>query len=265
MSSSNDLVVIKFGGSALEIPQAAADFAKNVVALQQSGYRPVIVHGGGKSLSKWMEKVSLAPKFVEGLRFTDEPTLELAQMVLSGKANKDLVSLFNQAGGKAVGLSGSDGGLFIPHRVSSPSGADLGFVGEIAAINTSLLDTLLAKNFIPVVCSVAHDAQGQAFNINADHVAAELAHALRVEHLVLLTDVDGLMIDGIMQRRITAGRARDLLTHPSVTGGMRPKIEYALRALSGGAAQAHITNAAASAELAAILSGKSAHGTVISA
>ncbi len=258
-----DIVVIKFGGSALELPQAAAHFARDVLALQREGHRPIIVHGGGKSLSRWMERLQLTPKFVEGLRFTDESTLELAQMVLSGKANKDLVSLFTQAGGHAVGLSGSDGPIFVPHKVSSPGGADIGFVGEIKTLHTSLVVTLLEQNYIPVICSVAHDADGQAFNINADHVAAELARELRVMRLVLLTDVDGIKIDGVLQKRLSSAQAKNLLSHPSVTGGMRPKIEYALRAIGGGAKYAHVLNASASGSIQGILDGTVELGTTI--
>jgi acetylglutamate kinase len=255
------IVVIKFGGSALEVPQAAANFAKSVVEIKKNGFTPIVVHGGGKSLSKWMEKVNLTPRFVEGLRFTDEATLELAQMVLSGKANKDLVALINSAGGNAVGLSGTDGPTFIPHQIKSPSGADIGFVGEISSIDTWVLGNLLDN--IPVVCSIGHTEAGQALNVNADHVAAEIARAMQVQDLVLLTDVDGILIDGVLQKELSFKEAKALLSHKSVSGGMRPKIEYALRALGGGVERAHIVNAALPDVVSNLLFAKTQAGTTI--
>lgn len=257
------LVVIKFGGSALELPQAAAEFAASIVSLSKQGIQPVIVHGGGKSLSNMMTRVGLEPRFVEGLRYTDAATLELAQMVLAGKTNKDLVALINAAGGKAVGLSGSDGLTFVPAKILSPSGADLGFVGEIEHVDSRLLTLLLAQGFIPVVCSVGHDTKGQGLNINADHVAAELSRQLKVHDLILLTDVDGIKIDGKLVRKISARDGQELLHHKDVSGGMRPKIEYALRALAGGVSNAHIVNAGTPGIVAKILKGDADCGTSI--
>lgn len=259
----SSLLVIKFGGSALELPQAAADFAANVVDISRKGMRPIVVHGGGKALSGLMTRVGLEPRFVEGLRYTDADTLELAQMVLAGKTNKDLVALINLAGGKAVGLSGSDGNTFIPAKVCAPSGADLGFVGEIKAAHTELLRQLISAGYIPVVCSVGHDESGQGLNVNADHVAAELSRQLKVSDLILLTDVDGIKVDGKLLRRITMKEGQALLQHKDVSGGMRPKIEYALRALSGGVSKAHIVNAGTAGILSKVLSGAPDCGTTI--
>lgn len=258
-------VVVKFGGSALDIPDAAAQFARSITSLVTRGIQPLVVHGGGKTLSGWMERIGLTPRFVEGLRYTDGATLELAQMVLSGKTNKDLVALLCRVGGKALGLSGSDAALLTPVRVSSPSGADIGFVGEIERVATTPLEALLELGFIPVISSIAHDKTGQAYNINADHVAAEIARALTVHDLILLTDVDGVLVDKKLVSKLSVSEARDLLAGSSITGGMRPKIEYAVRAVSGGVAQAHIINAAAPEALTSALSGGAIYGTVISA
>ncbi|MBN8551133.1 MAG: acetylglutamate kinase [Deltaproteobacteria bacterium] len=258
-------VVIKFGGSALEVPEAAATFASDLVKVQSTGYQAIVVHGGGKSLSNLMTKVGLEPRFVEGLRYTDAATLELAQMVLAGKANKDLVALINLAGGTAVGLSGTDGHTFTPQQIRSPQGADLGFVGEIANVNPALLLELLKSSFIPVVCSVGHDKNGQGLNVNADHVAAELARELQVQDLILLTDVDGIKIEGKLLQRISFKEGQALITHKDVSGGMRPKIEYAVRALLGGVKRAHIVNAGNRGIVGKILAGEASSGTTIEA
>lgn len=256
--------VIKFGGSALELADAAASFAANIVRLQRRGIWPVVVHGGGKTLSAFMERLEIKTHFIGGLRYTDAATIELAQMVLAGKVNNDLVALIQAAGGKAVGLTASDGGLCVAARITGADGADLGFVGEVVRIDGGLLETLRAAGIIPVICSIARDAAGQALNCNADHVAAELARDLKVSDLVLLTDVDGVLVQGSVCKRLGIVEAAALLRTKELGGGMRPKVDNAVRAVTGGVAKAHIVNAAVVNVVEKILLEHAELGTVVS-
>jgi len=207
------------------------------------GIRPVLVHGGGPEISETMKKLGKEPTFVNGLRVTDAETIEIVEMVLAGKTNKGIVSLIEQYGGKAVGLSGKDGSLFVARRMKSGD-TDLGFVGEVVAVNTAVLRPLAEHGFIPVIASVAVGEEGETLNINADHVAGQLAAALRAEKLILLTDVPGLLEDvarpETLLSEVDAQQARELLASGRVERGMIPKVEACLTALQGGVPRAHI-------------------------
>lgn len=236
-------MVIKYGGAAMVDEPLKRAVVQDVVLLHLVGIRPVLVHGGGPEISEAMKKLGKEPTFVNGLRVTDAETIEIVEMVLAGKTNKGIVSLIEQYGGKAVGLSGKDGSLFVARRMRSGD-TDLGFVGEVVAVNTEVLRPLAEHGFIPVIASVAVGEEGETLNINADHVAGQLAAALRAEKLILLTDVPGLLEDvarpETLLSEVDAQQARELLASGRVERGMIPKVEACLTALQGGVPRAHI-------------------------
>lgn len=236
-------IVIKYGGAAMVHQDRRAEVLRDIVFLSCVGIRPVLVHGGGPEINTWLQKLSIPFKFVDGLRVTDEATMEVVEMVLVGKVNKQIVQLINLAGGSAVGLCGRDGNLI---TARSQGRSDIGFVGEVNTINPALLQTLIAAGQIPVVSSVAADESGQAYNINADTVAGELAAALGAEKLVLLTDIDGLMRDkddrSTLFDLLDIQTTRDLIDTGIVAGGMIPKVQCCIRALAQGVKAAHIIN-----------------------
>ena len=236
-------MVIKYGGAAMVDEPLKRAVMQDVVLLHLVGIRPVLVHGGGPEISETMKKLGKEPTFVNGLRVTDAETIEIVEMVLAGKTNKGIVSLIEQYGGKAVGLSGKDGSLFVARRMRSGD-TDLGFVGEVVAVNTAVLRPLAEHGFIPVIASVAVGEEGETLNINADHVAGQLAAALRAEKLILLTDVPGLLEDvarpETLLSEVDAQQARELLASGRVERGMIPKVEACLTALQGGVPRAHI-------------------------
>lgn len=238
----NQTIVIKYGGSVMVSDHLQDLFATDIVLLKYVGLNPVIVHGGGKEISKWMEKVGKEAKFVDGLRVTDEETMEITEMVLSGKINSEIVASLNQHGGKAVGLSGKDANLFVSERIKSKSNQDIGLVGEIVKTDTALIDTLNREGYIPVVSSVGVSAEGQSLNMNADNVAAALAKALGALKLIYLTDVQGILKDGKLVPRFTLKEAKELLSHPDIKGGMLPKLGNSLSALEHGVHDVHIIN-----------------------
>lgn len=236
-------VVVKFGGRALEKGEMGTLVA-DLVLLQKSGLRPVLVHGGGPEISRMLERLGIVPKFVDGLRVTDEETIEVVEMVLSGKINKTLVSLIHQAGGRAVGLSGRDAGLL---KARPHPRRELGFVGEIDSVDTELIESLLNESYIPVISSLGFGEDGQAYNLNADVAAAGLAVALGAEKLIVLTDVSGI------HRPTDAGKervavldpesARQLIETGVVSSGMLPKLEACVDAVVQGVPSAHIVAA----------------------
>ncbi len=234
-------MVIKYGGAAMTEAHLREEFARDVVLLKYVGMNPVVVHGGGPDITRYMERLGLEVRFVEGLRVSDEQTVEIAKMVLVGKQNKDIVLRINRHGQPAVGLCGDDGLLFRVRKQLGPGGADIGFVGEIERVDTEVLNDI-AENFIPVVASVGSDAEGRSYNINADAAAGAVAAALGAYKLVFLTDVEGWRADpddpDSTISEATAAEVRARL--PSVSGGMRPKLEACLRALEGGVESAHI-------------------------
>ena len=240
-------IVIKYGGAAMTSRSLQAQFAEDIVLLRLVGMRPVVVHGGGPEISRQMKRLGMEPRFVAGHRVTDADTMEVAKMVLVGKVNKDIVGLISRHGGTAVGISGEDGRLLRvrpkEHVDEEGRKVDLGFVGEVTEVNTSVLDVLAGSN-IPVVASVGADEDGAAYNVNADTVAGEIAAALRAEKIVFLTDVDGIHEDrGEGQKPISActlAYLAGLLADGTVGGGMLPKVAAVRRALEAGVASAHI-------------------------
>jgi acetylglutamate kinase len=242
-------MVIKYGGAAMTSAQLAEQFAKDVILLKLVGMRPIIVHGGGPEISRQMGRLGMEPVFVDGQRVTDADTLEIAGMVLVGKVNKDIVGLINTHGGTAVGLSGQDGRLIRAqvkeHRDLEGNLVDLGFVGSVESIDTTVLE-LLADEMIPVVASVGAAADGQVFNINADSVAGDLAAAVGAEKLVFLTDVGGILEDDGFEQTVVSecdlAYLGALQGAGKISGGMLPKVAAVRRALEGGVASAHIVD-----------------------
>lgn len=235
-------VVIKYGGSLMVNEAQRASFANDIVLLRYVGIYPVIVHGGGKEITKWMNKIGKEALFIDGQRVTDQETMELTEMVLSGKINNEIVSLINQHGGRAVSLSGKSANLFQAKRIQSKRNKDLGFVGTIECVDTTLIHTLCNQGYIPVISSVGSDASGNTLNLNADNVASCVARHLTCKKLIYLTDVDGVMIDKKKQSVIAVNTISDLLNHPDVSGGMVPKLECAMMAVESGVESAHIIN-----------------------
>jgi acetylglutamate kinase len=241
-------VVLKYGGAAMTSRSLQAQFAEDIVLLRLVGMRPVVVHGGGPEISRQMKRLGMEPRFVAGHRVTDAETMEIAKMVLVGKVNKDIVGLISRHGGTAVGISGEDGHLLRVKPKSHVDEAgvpvDLGFVGEVTQVNTSVLDLLASAN-IPVVASVGADEDGAAYNVNADTAAGEIAAALRAEKIIFLTDVDGIYEDrgGEGQKPISACTLEylaQLQADGTIGGGMLPKVAAVRRALEAGVASAHI-------------------------
>lgn len=233
-------VVVKYGGAAMKSEVLKDGVIKDLVLLSCVGLRPVFVHGGGPEINEWLGKVGIQPQFKNGLRVTDGPTMEVVEMVLVGKVNKSLVSLINRAGGNAVGLCGKDGKLI----TARPAGSDLGFVGEVADINTSVLEAIVGNGSIPVIASVAADNNGQAYNINADTVAGEIAASLGAEKLILLTDVAGLLLDRnnpqSLVKEVDIKGVKKLIEEGTVSGGMIPKVNCCIRSIAQGVRTASI-------------------------
>jgi acetylglutamate kinase len=242
-------VVLKYGGAAMTSPHLQAQFAEDVVLLRLVGMKPIVVHGGGPEISRHMARLGMEPEFVDGHRVTDAATMEVARMVLVGKVNKEVVGLINRHGGSAVGISGEDGRLLTvtqrQHVDAAGNEVDLGFVGDVTAVNVEVLDLLSEAN-IPVVASVGADEHGEAFNVNADTVAGEIAAALSAEKIIFLTDVEGVYED---QGREEAPVSECDLSYLGalqaagrIGGGMLPKVAAVRRALEGGVKSAHIVD-----------------------
>ena len=233
------VIVVKYGGAAMDRSPLSRSFAQDVALLQHAGIHPVVVHGGGPQVTETAERLGLATSFVDGLRVTDAGMLEVATMVLAGKVNTDLVGMLVAGEVPAVGLSGVDGGLLVARRQTEP---DLGFVGEVEHVNVEVLHTLIDEGFVPVIASIAADEQGQSYNVNADVAAAELAIALEAEKLVYMNDVPGVIgPGGDLLSELGVQEVLDLLAHPdAVGGGMIPKLESAVRALEAGVGRAHL-------------------------
>jgi acetylglutamate kinase len=245
-------VVIKYGGHAMVDDQLKKDFARDVTLLKFIGLNPVIVHGGGPQINSVLDAMGMRSKFVKGMRLTDEPTMDVVEMVLGGKVNKAIVALINRQGGNAVGLSGKDGGLIqaqklkIVHQEDSdkpPEIIDPGLVGEVTRINPDIIDTLTGKGFIPVIAPVGTGEAGETFNINADLVASRIAMALKAGRLILLTDVDGVLdANSSLVSSIDAQTIQSMIDAGNISGGMIPKIKCALEALNSGVEKVPIIN-----------------------
>ncbi len=248
----NKTLVIKYGGHAMVDEDLKTNFARDVVMLKYIGINPVVVHGGGPQIGSFLKKLGKESKFVQGMRVTDEETMNIVEMVLVGKVNKEIVGLVNQQGGRAVGLSGKDGDLIRAEKYllteekakdTPPEIIDLGLVGKVKAINTDLITALTKDGFIPVIAPTGVGDQGETYNINADIVAGEVAAALKAEKLVLLTDVSGVMSRDkkLIHTMDNAGALR-LIDDGTVQGGMFPKVKCCLKALKGGVQKAHIVD-----------------------
>jgi acetylglutamate kinase len=235
-----ETVVIKYGGAAMTDPALKEEFARDVVLLKYVGMNPVVVHGGGPDITRYMERLGMEVKFVEGLRVSDEATVEVAKMVLVGKQNKDIVLLLGRHGQPAVGLCGDDGLLFtVKKRLAGKT--DVGFVGEIERVDADVLNHI-AEDYIPVIASVGADLDGNSYNVNADAAAAAVADAIGALKVMFLTDVEGWRADpDDPDSRISEATAKEVRSRlPKVSGGMRPKLEACLYALEHGVANAHI-------------------------
>jgi acetylglutamate kinase len=245
---SGKTVVVKYGGAAMVGEERMSSFAENIVLLQYVGIRPVVVHGGGPQIDRMLEKLSIPFQRKEGLRVTSPEAMEVVEMVLGGTVNKWIVALINLFGGKAVGLTGKDGELIRArkHFAPSPSGGaapplDLGLVGDVVEVRPDILRTLEKSGFVPVIAPIGVGEQGEAYNINGDTVAAEVAGALSAEKLILLTDVPGVMDpQGNLVSTMTADETAAAIMGGTITGGMIPKVECGLTALGKGVKKVHI-------------------------
>jgi acetylglutamate kinase len=236
-------VVIKYGGAAMVDPALREEFARDVVLLKYVGMNPIVVHGGGPDITRYMERLGMPVQFVDGLRVSDEETVEVAKMVLVGKVNKDIVLRLNRHGQPAVGLCGDDGSLFRVARQESPSGEDIGFVGRIERVNVDVLDHI-ATDYIPVIASVGADREGHSYNVNADEAAGAVARAMRAYKVMFLTDVEGWRRDAEDPDSVVSECGADevLGALDGVGGGMRPKLQACVDAIQGGVTFAHIVD-----------------------
>ena len=236
------IVVVKYGGSAMVDEELKENVIKDVVLLKLVGFKPIIVHGGGKEISRWVGKVGMEPRFINGLRVTDEATMEVAEMVL-GKVNKELVTFVQSLGIKAVGISGKDGGLLQVEK-KCPDGQDIGFVGEITQVNPKILFDLLEKDFLPIVCPVGLDENFRTYNINADDAACKIAEAVKAEKLAFLTDIEGVYRDPSdpesLISELHVQEAQSLIDNGNVGGGMIPKLKNCIDAIREGVNRVHI-------------------------
>ncbi len=234
-------IVVKYGGAAMKDSTLKDKVIRDIVFLACVGLRPVVVHGGGPEINIWLDKLGIEPQFKNGLRVTDAATMDVVEMVLVGRVNKEIVSLINRSGGSAVGLCGLDGNLI----KARPEGREgIGFVGEVTSMDVKILESLINSGYIPVVSSVAADETGQAYNINADTVAGELAAALGAEKLILLTDTAGILKDykdpSTLIAKLDIQEARQLIETGVVGGGMIPKVKCCVRSLAQGVGATHI-------------------------
>ncbi len=236
-------VVIKYGGAAMSDPELREDFARDVVLLKYVGMNPIVVHGGGPEITRYMERLDLPVEFVGGLRVSDEATVEVAKMVLVGKVNKDIVQRINRHGQPGVGLSGDDGALFRVSKIGGPDGEDIGFVGRIERVNAGIIEHI-AEDYIPVIASVGADRAGRSHNVNADEAAAAVARALGAYKVIFLTDVAGWLREPSNPESVISEAGADEVeaAMPATAGGMRPKLQACLDAIHGGVSYAHIVD-----------------------
>ncbi len=236
------IIVVKYGGSAMVDEELKRQVIQDVTLLKLVGFKPIIVHGGGKEISKWVEKTGMEPEFVNGLRKTDAATMEIAEMVL-GRVNKSLVQLVEELGVLAVGISGKDGGLLRVDKKYS-EGQDIGFVGEIKKVNPKILYDLLEKDFLPIVCPIGMDDDYNTYNINADDAACAIARAVQAEKLAFLTDIEGVYKEpsdkSTLISELPISQARELIADGYIGGGMLPKLNNCIEAIENGVSRVHI-------------------------
>jgi acetylglutamate kinase len=236
-------IVVKYGGAAMTDPALREEFARDVVLLKYVGLNVIVVHGGGPDITKYMRRLDMEVEFVDGLRVSDADTVEIAKMVLIGKVNKDIVLRINRHGQAAVGLSGDDGNLFRAEKQLASSGEDIGFVGRIEKVDVDVINHI-ASDYIPVVASIAADADGASYNVNADEAATAVARAMGAYKVMFLTDVEGWMRDPTDPTSVISEAHADEVEAalPSVSGGMRPKLQACIDAIHGGVTFAHIVD-----------------------
>lgn len=236
------IIVVKYGGSAMVDEELKHQVIQDVTLLKLVGFKPIIVHGGGKEISRWVEKAGMEPKFINGLRVTDEPTMEIAEMVLN-KVNKSLVKLVEELGVAAIGISGKDGGLLKVDKKLS-NGEDIGYVGDIKEVNPKILFDLLENDYLPIVCPIGMDDEYNTYNINADDAACAIARAVEAEKLAFLTDIEGVYKDpknpDTLISELTAKEARELINDGFIGGGMLPKLNNCIDAIDNGVSRVHI-------------------------
>lgn len=236
------IIVVKYGGSAMVDEELKKHVIQDVTLLKLVGFKPIIVHGGGKEISRWVNKVGMEPVFINGLRKTDEATMEIAEMVLN-KVNKSLVKLVEELGVLSIGISGKDGGLLKVEKKLS-NGQDIGYVGEITQVNPKILYDLLEKDFLPIVCPIGMDDEFNTYNINADDAACAIARAVSAEKLAFLTDIEGVYKDPddkeTLISELTVSEARELITDGFIGGGMLPKLNNCIDAIENGVSRVHI-------------------------
>lgn len=236
------IIVVKYGGSAMVDENLKKSVIQDVTLLKLVGFKPIIVHGGGKEISSWVNKVGMKPEFINGLRVTDEATMEIAEMVL-GKVGKSLVTMVEELGVKAISISGKDGGLLQVDKKYS-DGQDIGFVGDIKNVNPSILFDLLEKDFLPIVCPIGLDDEFNTYNINADDAACAIARAVNAEKLAFLTDIEGVYRNpddrSTLISELTVSEAEGLLESGHIGGGMLPKLNNCIEAIENGVSRVHI-------------------------
>ncbi len=243
-------IVVKYGGHAMVDEKLKRDFALDIILMKYVGMNPVVVHGGGPQIGNFLKRLSIESEFVDGMRVTDRQTMDVVEMVLVGKVNKEIVTLINQNGGSAVGLSGKDGHLISAKKMKylksgredqAPEIIDMGMVGEITSVDNAILVTTMESGFIPVIAPVGSGKEGETYNINADLVAGEIASSLNARKLVLLTDTEGVLDEnGTLISTLKMEEARELIGDGAIKGGMIPKVKCCLSALAAGVGKAHI-------------------------
>lgn len=249
---SGKTVVIKYGGHAMVDEDLKTNFSKDISLLKTIGINPVVVHGGGPQINEVLNTMGITSTFIKGMRYTDDATMDVVEMVLGGKVNKDVVSRINLEGGRAVGLSGKDAGLILAEKMTiyhqedenkPPEIIDPGMVGDVSSVNPEIIHTLSERGFIPIIAPVGVGSKGETYNINADVVAAKIASALNAERLILVTDVDGVLdSDKALVSSVNEQKAREMIRDNRISGGMIPKVECGLSALNAGVKKAHIIN-----------------------
>ena len=265
-SFSGRKIVIKYGGSVMEKDILKKAVFRDIALLASVGVRPVIVHGGGPEINNWLKKLKIKPKFEGGLRVTDERTMEIVEMVLMGRVNKQIVRGINETGATSIGLSGLDGNLIQARKLKSSTH---GFVGDISKINSSILDPLIDKGYIPVISSIGSSNNGISLNINADYVAGEIAAAINAEKLILLTDTPGILKDlnnpKSLIRNLNLKQAREYIEENIISDGMKPKTECCIRAIAQGVKATHIIDGRIEHALLLEIFTDTGKGTMISA
>ncbi len=265
-SFSGRKIVIKYGGSVMEKDILKKAVFRDIALLASVGVRPVIVHGGGPEINNWLIKLNIKPKFESGLRVTDEQTMEIVEMVLMGRVNKQIVRGINETGATSIGLSGLDGNLIEARKLKSSTH---GFVGDISRINSNILDPLIDKGYIPVISSIGSTNKGISLNINADYVAGEIAAAINAEKLILLTDTPGILKDinnpKTLIRNINLKQARKYIEENIISEGMKPKTECCIRAIAQGVKATHIIDGRIEHALLLEIFTDTGKGTMISA